>query len=193
MLLVFKFYRLFSPFEFCFFLSFVFLSSAGVQHNLAVLERAHRSPNQHILKKPSGVGSIIIAGVGRRWSSLPAELGFILRDTVGLGSRTSQAAAVPSLPSTDESWLPGQPAPTFYFNHFCSEVESDAREGGEKANMNTRTNQDRLRTTPVLCPAPLLPVKWNKRVKSSVGISNVHLSLFLCFIKEETNRMVETV
>lgn len=71
-------------------------------------------------KAPFRVCVVVILQVSHRccWQ----HLSVILRDTVGLGSQTSQAATAPSLPCTDESWLPGSAALRFYLNHFWSDV-----------------------------------------------------------------------
>lgn len=135
MLLVFEFYRPFFSFSFFFWKlpPTFFCIVCWCAHNLAVLEIddqisiyfCESCGKKNNLKMPFRVGSVISLQVSRRYKNNPhsvlADL-FILRDTVGLGSQTSRAATVPSLPCADESWLPGLPSPSFYFNHLCSEV-----------------------------------------------------------------------
>ena len=73
----------------------------------------------------------------------------ILRDTVGLGSQTSQAAAAPSLPCTDESWLPGSAALSSYSKLPKWKIMLE-RECYERVNINTGMGRDKLRVPEVL-------------------------------------------
>lgn len=107
MLLVFEFYRLFFPQTFLFFCIVCWCAL-----NLAVWKGSLMTKSAHLEKNAFqspyhcySASQPTDAVCKRTIPDLLQHISVILRDAVGLGSQTSQAATAPSLPCTDESWL----------------------------------------------------------------------------------------